>query len=100
MIITLIIVLLTINLLSSYLICSTFEAIYELRTCIKRNPSGGYYQKWTISEHLAARYLRKRYEITVDNLPQGGYNVYPYRRKTLSLPGDSYKDLDDGSTYT
>jgi len=94
MILILILVVLTISLWCSYLTFSTLEAIHELRECARKNTSGGYYQKWTVGMHLAARYLRKRCEINVDNLHQGGYSVFPYCRKTtLRLPGDSYKEL-------
>lgn len=81
------------SLLVSYLTFSTLEGIHELRDCTRRNPSGGYYQKWSIGQHLAAKYLLKRFEIMVSKLPQGGYNVMPYRWKTLRMPGDSYKEL-------
>lgn len=80
----------------SYLTFKTLEAVHELRECKKRNPSGGYYQRWSIAEHLAAKYLISQCEIGVEKLPQGGYNVYRYNwNRTLLLPGESFGSLDD-----
>ena len=64
--------------LVSYITFTFIEGIHELRRCKREYPSGGYYQKFTLGECLAIRYLHDRCEISIDPLPQGGTNVHPY----------------------
>lgn len=55
------------------------ESIYDFRRCVKEFPSGGYYQRLSLPQKLALHFLK--YEVSIEELPQGGYNVYPYRRE-------------------
>lgn len=55
------------------------EGIHDFRRCVKESPSGGYYQKFSFAQYCALHFLK--YEVSIEKLPQGGYNVYPYKRE-------------------
>ncbi len=77
------------NLVIVYVLFYVLEAMREFRCCVKRNTSGGYYQKFSLAQKLGARYLINKREVRCEKLPQGGYNLYPYQRPTLLFPGDN-----------
>lgn len=84
------------TILCSYVTFTTLEGIHEMRRCKKESPSGGYYQTLSFGEYLAISYLKDRCEISVEKLPQGGYNIHPYNwKKTLRFKGERYSSLDD-----
>lgn len=79
---TLLLLQLAISCFVSFYTFIIIEAIHELRRCRRECPEGGYYQRFNFAYHIAARYLK--YAITVEKLPQGGYNVYPYKSSSWS----------------
>ncbi len=85
--------LLLITVLPAYVNFHILEAIHRMREGVKRNP-GGYYQTLSIAQRFAAWHLRNEFEISVDKLPQGGYNVHPYNwKRTLRFQEDKYNEL-------
>lgn len=74
-----VVLLVLFNIACCYFTFKTLEFVHALRVCKENNPSGGYYQSWSMCERLAGFYLESRCVININKLPQGGYNVYPYK---------------------